>query len=107
MATDIRIATTTDLTIADCDDSHPTVTPDTERWIPAGVFTRGDDIAPGAGPVHDIYLSDYCMDVTEVTNADFVEFMVHQAEIEAPTETMTATHSLTLRTTTTNVQKDH
>ncbi|MEC8378902.1 MAG: SUMF1/EgtB/PvdO family nonheme iron enzyme [Myxococcota bacterium] len=76
--------TTTDYTIADCDDTDPAVTPETERWIPAGVFTRGDDIAPGAGPIREIYLSDYCMDVTEVTNEDFVDFMVHRSEIGSP-----------------------
>jgi formylglycine-generating enzyme required for sulfatase activity len=71
--------TTLDFEIADCDDSDPSVNPNTERYIPAGYYLRGDDIAPGAGPMREIFISDFCMDLTEVTNSDFVLYMEVQA----------------------------
>lgn len=65
-----------DAALADCDDEDPAVTPATERLIPAGPFTRGrDDSEPDQRPAREITLSAYCMDVTEVTNADFVVFL--------------------------------
>ena len=61
--------------IADCDDNDAQVTPLTERWIPAGYFWRGDDEAPLVGPQREIFLSDYCMDIYEVRNDRYAEFM--------------------------------
>ena len=68
-------SSTQDIEYADCDDNDPMITPQTERWIPAGHFWRGDDDAPLVGPKREIYLSDYCMDVYEVRNDVFAEFM--------------------------------
>jgi formylglycine-generating enzyme required for sulfatase activity len=67
--------TTTDDARADCDDADPDVTPLTERYVRAGPFTRGSDDLPWASPVRTITLSDYCIDVTEVTNTDFLELL--------------------------------
>jgi formylglycine-generating enzyme required for sulfatase activity len=71
---------TIDITIADCDDLDPNVNPETERYIPAGSFLRGDDFMPNTSPQTDVYLSDFCLDVYEVTNAQFVSFLKHQIE---------------------------
>ena len=71
--------TTNDWEIADCDDSDPLVTPNSERFISEGSFIRGGNV-PFAQPQSEIYLSNYCMDVYEVTNQDFVEFLVYQNE---------------------------
>jgi len=39
-------------------------------YIPAGIFTMGSDIGePEEGPVHQVYLDGFWMDLTEVTNA--------------------------------------
>ena len=70
---------TNDWEIADCDDSDPTVTPASERLIPEGYFLRGGNV-PFAQPESSIYLSSYCMDVYEVTNRQFVEFLTYQEE---------------------------
>jgi iron(II)-dependent oxidoreductase len=64
--------TTRDPARADCDDADPAVTPDTERFVPAGPFVRGDDGLPWATPVRTITLSAYCIDRTEVTNEAFL-----------------------------------
>ena len=63
---------------ADCDDADAAVTPDTERLVPAGSFTRGQADLPWASPVRTITLSAYCIDRTEVTNVAFVALL--QAE---------------------------
>jgi len=67
--------TTNDQSRADCDDSNPLVTPETERWIPKGNFWRGDDDAPLAGPMREIYMQDFCIDRYEVRNDHYAEFM--------------------------------
>ncbi|MEC7988081.1 MAG: SUMF1/EgtB/PvdO family nonheme iron enzyme [Myxococcota bacterium] len=66
---------TSDSENADCDDSDPDVTPFEERYIPAGNFWRGDDTTPLAGPMREIYLSDYCLDRFEVRNDAFAAFL--------------------------------
>ena len=71
---------TTDIHRADCDDSDPNITPNVERYIPAGVFIRGENDAPFTSPQQEIYLSDYCLDVYEVRNDDFVEYLIAQLE---------------------------
>ena len=69
-----------DPAIADCDDSNPLVTPLTERWIPAGSFLRGEELDLYASPEVEIWLSDYCIDVYEVSNQDFVALMNSQRD---------------------------
>ena len=63
----------------DCDDLDPAVTTATERLIPAGPFMRGADEFPDAAPVRTITLSAYCLDVLEVTNAEFATFLTEKA----------------------------
>lgn len=70
---------TSDWLLADCDDSDPSVNPASERLIPEGYFIRGGNV-PFAQPQSDIFLSSYCMDVYEVTNQEFVEFLIYQEE---------------------------
>lgn len=64
--------------IADCDDADPTVTPWTERWIPKGYFYQGQNNAPFTSPQIEVYVSSYCIDIYEVTNQEFVAFMMEQ-----------------------------
>lgn len=78
-----------DAALVDCDDEDPSVTPLTERYIPAGWFVRGDErveVASGdqytdaeRPAARDILLSGYCLDVYEVTNLEFVAFMESEA----------------------------
>ena len=64
--------TTNDPLLADCDDASAAVTPEQEVYVPGGPFTRGTLAVPHAEPVRTITLKPYCIDRTEVTNADFV-----------------------------------
>ena len=68
-------SSTLDVSNADCDDNDPTVTPLTERYIPAGIFQMGENNTPFSGPAHDVLLSDYCIDTYEVTNTRFADFL--------------------------------
>lgn len=70
---------TDDWLIADCDDGDPLVTPASERLIFEGVFIHGGPF-PFTSPQLDVYLSSYCMDVYEIRNSEFVEFMFYQKE---------------------------
>lgn len=65
----------TDPALADCDDSDPSVTPATERLIPAGPFQRGSEAFTDARPVRNVTLGALCMDVTEVTTTAFAAFL--------------------------------
>jgi formylglycine-generating enzyme required for sulfatase activity len=65
-------STTADDARADCDDADPAVTPETERYVRAGPFVRGEEGTFWAEPVRSITLSDYCIDRTEVTNDAFL-----------------------------------
>jgi iron(II)-dependent oxidoreductase len=81
----LRWDAATDPALADCDDDDPTVTPATERLIPGGTFVRGEtalewNFLLDTEPVRDIDLSPYCVDVFEVTNAEFVDFMEAQRD---------------------------
>ncbi len=70
---------------ADCDDADPAVTPLTERHVPAGTFVRGvDKGSDDSVPAREIYISDVCVDVTEVTNSAFLEFLEARAAAGAP-----------------------
>jgi len=60
---------------ADCDDQDPDVTPENERWIEAGYFWRGDDEAPLAGPMREVFVSGFCIDRNEVQNDEYAVFM--------------------------------
>ncbi|MFH1469000.1 MAG: SUMF1/EgtB/PvdO family nonheme iron enzyme [Pseudomonadota bacterium] len=75
------IATAPDLLLADCDDLDPWVGPDTERYIPPGPFVRGQDGDTFADPQREIELSGYCLQVTEVTVAAFIEFLQTQVDL--------------------------
>ena len=55
-----------------------TVTPAGMVWIPGGEFTMGstDSLArPDESPLHRVRVDGFWMDVTEVTNAQFAEFV--------------------------------
>ena len=79
-----RWNTTTDPTIADCDDSDLAVTPATERYLPAGPFWRGEDGGGDNSPLVAITISAMCMDVTEVTNTDFLVYLEARAAAGTP-----------------------
>jgi formylglycine-generating enzyme required for sulfatase activity len=54
-------------------------------WVPPGRFEMGDDRYPEEGPIHTTRVAGFWMDRTEVTNAQFAEFVqatgyVSQAE---------------------------
>lgn len=54
--------------VADCDDTDPSVTPSTERWVPPGPFLMGsesDHAGLDEGPIRVVTLSGYCLDVYE------------------------------------------
>jgi len=72
---------------ADCDDDDPGVGPDTERYLPAGAYWRGDEGFPEATPVLEVTLSPFCVDVLEVTNDDFVIWLDALVEAGHPRET--------------------
>ena len=76
-----RWDTTDDAVIADCNDSDPLITPEVERYIPAGTFLRGSQLMLDTTPERQIYLSDYCMDVYEVSNDHFAAFLIAQSEM--------------------------
>jgi formylglycine-generating enzyme required for sulfatase activity len=44
-------------------------------WIPPGSFTFGDSVYPEEQPIHQTTVSGFWMDRTEVTNAQFEEFV--------------------------------
>jgi sulfatase modifying factor 1 len=44
-------------------------------WIPAGAFEMGDDVYPEEQPPHKATVKGFWMDRTEVTNAEFAEFV--------------------------------
>jgi len=74
---------------ADCDDDDPAVTPDTERLVAAGPFTRGrDGQEADQAPAREITLSAYCLDTIEVTNTAFVVFL--ESERAAGRDNVTA-----------------
>jgi formylglycine-generating enzyme required for sulfatase activity len=83
----IRWDLTDDPTQADCDDNDPSVTPATERHVPAGTFRMGDDQGEDdRRPARQVELSDYCIDVYEVTNAEFVAFLESRAAVGQPNQ---------------------
>ena len=48
------------------------------KWIPAGEFTMGSTLAnarPDERPMHRVRLDGFWMDETDVTNAQFQEFV--------------------------------
>lgn len=64
----------------------PTPAPTGMVWIPGGEFSMGSDdptplvcggpdSMPDARPVHRVYVDGFWMDITEVTNAQFAEFV--------------------------------
>ncbi|MFT5584337.1 MAG: sulfatase modifying factor 1 [Cognaticolwellia sp.] len=58
---------------ADCDDQDPTVTPQTERLVPAGDFVRGSEAGlPDTTPVKTVELGAFCVDRLERTNTQFI-----------------------------------
>jgi formylglycine-generating enzyme required for sulfatase activity len=58
----------------DCDDTDPSVTPETERWVRPGPFLMGSDLTEAGddeAPVHVVQMSGYCLDRDEVTAQAF------------------------------------
>lgn len=64
-------------TAADVLVQEPAPTPPGMCWIPGGTFTMGTDNPqfPDESPAHRVTLDGYWMDATEVTNAQFAEFV--------------------------------
>jgi formylglycine-generating enzyme required for sulfatase activity len=59
-----------------CADDH--ITPPGMVAVPAGEFQMGDPWSEGDAderPVHTVYLSQYCIDTYEVTNAFYCQFL--------------------------------
>ena len=84
-AIDWRVAE--DPATADCDDDDSAVGPDTERFLPAGAYWRGDEGFPESTPVLEVTLSPFCVDVLEVTNDQFVIWLDSLVEDGHPRET--------------------
>src|SRR3954447_18716087 len=53
----------------------PGPAPDGMAWVPGGTYWMGDDAFPDAAPVHRVTVDPFWMDKTEVTNAQFAEFV--------------------------------
>jgi formylglycine-generating enzyme required for sulfatase activity len=53
----------------------PTPAPDNMVWIPGGIFYMGSDQFDDAVPIHRVEVAGFWMDRTEVTNAQFREFV--------------------------------
>jgi sulfatase modifying factor 1 len=55
----------------------PTAAPEGMVWIPGGIFAMGDPSRdfPDARPIHKVAVDGFWMDKTEVTNAQFEEFV--------------------------------
>jgi formylglycine-generating enzyme required for sulfatase activity len=56
-------------------------------WVPPGTFDMGDDRYPEEGPIHVTRVAGFWMDRTEVTNAQFAEFVKatgHVSQSERP-----------------------
>ena len=53
-------------------------------WLPAGKFTMGaNDGAPDEQPLHDVRVRGFFMDKTEVTNAQFAQFVEATGHVTA------------------------
>ena len=65
------------------DKAAPGPAPDGMVWIPGGTFWMGADDAsmPDAKPVHEVSVSGFWMDRTEVTNGQFARFVKETAYI--------------------------
>ena len=64
--------------LLDCDDQDPKVTPENERWIPAGPFIMGsasDHAGADEKPVHMVFLSGYCLDRDEVSVSQWASWL--------------------------------
>ncbi len=57
------------------DQEPPGSAPEGMVWIPGGEFWMGADEFPDAQPWHKVYVDGFWMDKTEVTNAQFVQFV--------------------------------
>src|SRR5262249_23234069 len=55
--------------------SPPVPAPQGMVWVPGGRFWMGDELFADARPVHLVYVDGFWMDQTEVTNAQFAEFV--------------------------------
>jgi formylglycine-generating enzyme required for sulfatase activity len=53
----------------------PGPAPEGMVWVPGGTFWMGDEKFPDAKPVHKVYVDGFWMDKTEVTNAQFAQFV--------------------------------
>ena len=53
----------------------PLDTPPGMVWIPGGAFEMGSNEKPHEGPVHRVTVEGFWLDATEVTNAQFAEFV--------------------------------
>lgn len=56
-------------------DQPPGDAPPDMVWIPGGSFRMGSEERPHEGPIHRVTVEGFWMDATEVTNAQFAEFV--------------------------------
>lgn len=57
-------------------------------WIPGGTFRMGSDAAyPEEGPVHEVSVDGFWIDVHEVTNAEFAAFVAATGHVTAAERT--------------------
>jgi formylglycine-generating enzyme required for sulfatase activity len=71
----------------------PAPTPAGMVWIPPGTFTMGTDSDagwPDEKPVHRVRVDGFWMDVTEVTNAQFLEFITATGHVTTAEKAPTA-----------------
>ena len=60
-------------------------------WVPGGTFMVGDTLYPEEGPLHPRRVAGFWMDRTEVTNAEFAQFVAatgHITTAERPVDTV-------------------
>ena len=76
-----------DVARLDCDDSDPSVTPATERWVRPGPFLMGSASAEAGSdeaPVHVVELAGFCLDLAEATGSAVSEVVGDFSSSAAP-----------------------
>ena len=60
-------------------------------WVPGGTFEMGDAVYPEEGPLRTVTVEGFWMDRTEVTNAEFAEFVRATAYVTVAERNVDAT----------------
>lgn len=76
----IKLLATIVIVLTGCDSSEPEnmpTAPEGMAYIPGGTFQMGIEhpMMPEASPVHDVSVAPFFIGVTEVTNAEYAEFV--------------------------------